>query len=113
MKIEFKKISKDPKEFDLQVDGVHLVGSLRHKEGCLYEFRARLSGTLPLVCDRTGEECYQDIQEELFYLLCDGIYTSSEDAIEVVEFFDGFVDIAFLLESEVESIKLEYHTFVD
>lgn len=113
MKIEFKKISKDPREFDLQVDGIHLVGSLNHKEGCLYEFRACLSGTLPLICDRTGEEHSQDIRQELFYLLCDGIHTSAENEIEVVEFFDGFVDIAFLLESEVESIKLEYHTFVD
>lgn len=111
MKIDFKKVSREPKYFELVSDDLSFCGYVRHKSGQLYEFSASLVGEIELVCDRSGEEYVRKLDEHFSYLLSDGIFTttdSTREESEVVEFFEGHIDVAFLLESELESIRSEY-----
>lgn len=112
MRFEFRKISQKPKAFAIAHENAHFEGKIWHKEERLYELEAHIGGSIELICDRSGEEYIKQLDEHLHYLLCDGLYESElgNDALEVVEFFDGFADIEFLLQSELESIRLEYHT---
>lgn len=112
MRLPFHKISQKPKPFAIAHEDVQFEGKIWHKEERLYGLEARIRGSIELICDRSGEEYTKQLDEHLHYLLCDGLYESElgNDTLEVVEFFDGFADIEFLLQSELESIRLEYHT---
>lgn len=112
MRIEFRKISQKPKPFAIAFKNVQFEGQIWHKEAQLYGLKAHLAGSIELLCDRSGEEYTKTLDEHFYYLLSDGYYESElgNDELEVVEFFDGFADIEFLLYSELESIRLEYHT---
>ncbi len=111
MKIDFKKISKEPRSFVYESNGLTLKGCIYRKQAHLYMMDALLVGDILLTCDKSGEEYVKTLNEKLNFGISDGIFPSHTlKELEVVEFFDGYIDIAFLLESEVESIKLEYHT---
>ncbi|RAX56606.1 hypothetical protein CCZ01_09000 [Helicobacter monodelphidis] len=111
MKIEFKKISKTPKSFEVAQEKMTLKGQLWHKQGALFELQATLSGEVLLICDRSGEEYIRGVDEEVHFFISDGLFApkEGEEMLEVVEFFEGFVDISSILEGEIELIRAEYH----
>ena len=89
-----------------------LSGEISAKSGNLFYLQARLAGDLKLVCDRSGEEFLQKIDEELVLYISDGMWdiqSQNFETFDVIEFFDGFIDLDYILESEIESIQSDYH----
>ncbi|WP_305862461.1 hypothetical protein [Helicobacter cholecystus] len=114
MKIEFKKITDTPKSFSLQSQGVKLSGEVRRISAKLFEIKAHLEGEITLVCDRSAQEYQEPLNEVLVLYISNGVWDvqSQSDLIadfDVVEFFDGFIDFEYILESEIHSIQMDYH----
>lgn len=113
MKIAFKKITSAQKTFNLQNDDMVLNGYLKRIDSRIIKLEATLSGTIELICDRSGEEFIKQYNEPLILYISDGLWdTQSQSKLgsfEVIEFFDGFIDLDCILLSEIESIKNDYH----
>lgn len=120
MQIQTRKITSTPKAFEVCADGLCLAGEIYAKERGLFCIDARLQGELELICDRSGEPFMQAIDEMLVLYISDGFWdtqsqrsgafdTGALDALDVIECFDGLIDLDSILQSEIESIKLDYH----
>lgn len=112
MQIQTRKISAAPKAFEVCAHGLRLKGELYAKERGLFCLEAKLEGEIKLICDRSGEAFMQAIDEALVLYISDGFWdTQSQrfEAFDVIECFDGFIDLDSILQSEIESIKLDYH----
>lgn len=109
MKIAFTKINSEAQDFAIEQDGVRLEGVLKRKNAKEVFCKAGLFGTCEHICDRCGKEMRVNIDENLWLILSDGEYKSDNQILEdVVEFYDGFIDLDELLNSEIESIKSDY-----
>ncbi len=112
MRIQFRKIFSSSKVFNLQKEEVRFYGEIIAKSNRLFQLKGKIQGKLKVVCDRSGEEFLQEVDEDLVLYISDGIWdTQSQDssAFDVVEFFDGFIDLDYILQSEIDSIQLDYH----
>lgn len=114
MKIAFQKITGQPKSFSLQKEGLLFSGNIKRLSQNLYKITSSLEGKVLCVCDRSGEDFFKEIQEELTLHISNGIWDmQSQDkgnGLDVIEFFDGFIDFEYILESEISSIQMQYHT---
>ncbi|MWV61514.1 hypothetical protein DCO58_09155 [Helicobacter saguini] len=93
-------------------ESITLKGELTRLDSKLVKFSGTLSGSLNLICVKSGEEFSKNITQDLVLYFADGIYkmqSQSEIDLDVIEFFDGFIDIDFVLNSEIESIRLDYN----
>lgn len=109
-----RKISSTPKDFCLTLDNAKLEGQIYRINSQILCLKGKLLGEIELICDKTGENFIQTLDNPLVLYISDGIWdTQSQsqkiDSFDVIEFFDGFVDLNYILESEIESIKLDYH----
>lgn len=114
MKISFQKITEQPKSFSIQKDGLLFSGNVARKDKNLYKITSSLEGELLSICDRSGEEFLQKIQEDLTLYISNGIWDiqsqDKENALDVIEFFEGFIDFEYILQSEISSIQMQYQT---
>ena len=115
LKIQMRKISSYPKDFHLTYEEINLEGKIKRVSSQILYLEAKIYGDLELICDRSGETFIKTLDYPLVLYISDGIWdTQSQneklDSFEVVEFFDGFVDLGYILESEIQSIKADYHT---
>lgn len=114
MKIELKKITATPKSVSLESEGVILSGEIKRISPKLYEFKAHLGGEITLICDHSGEEYQKPLDEDLVLYISNGVWDSQSQSdlmteFDVIEFFDGFIDFEYILQSEINSIKMDYH----
>lgn len=114
MKIEFKKITATPKSFSLESEGVVFCGEVSRISARLFEIKARLGGEITLICDLSGEEYQQPLDESLVLYISNGVWDTQSQSdlmteFDVIEFFDGFIDFEYILQSEINSIKMDYH----
>ncbi len=110
MKIPFRKIGKTPQEFEYSEDNAVIKGTLTQRQRDLVMLSGHISGTLQLTCDICAENFDTILDEELTVLISDGVFHGNDDQYDVVEFFDGSIDIEAFLTSELESIKSDYHS---
>jgi hypothetical protein len=109
LEIAFKKIAKESVDFELLGENIKLSGKVLRKTADLVLLKADLVGQISHICDRCGDELDLEINEPLEIFLSDGIYKGEIDDIDVMEFYDGVIDFNEILQSEVESIKSDYH----
>lgn len=108
MKIEFRKVPTIPKEFTNNFASVKLEGTFCKMSPTLIKVDATLTGQSSVLCIRCGEEENINLDENLFFLLSDGIYNNeSKDLIIEVE--DGIIDFDQICESELSSLESDYH----
>lgn len=115
MKIAFRKIANVPKDIALEIEGIFLQGQLERIDSKIVRLKGKILGDIELICDNTGEEYIYHLDVPLVLYISDGIWDSQSqsrklDSFEVIEFFDGFIDLHYILESEIESIRSDYHT---
>lgn len=122
MRVPFRKIrnifSVNLKYDDVFLDEgeyAELRGSIsRHGELCKLE--CILKARLNLVCCRSGENFFRDFEHDMVLFLCDGQYkekSTNVDILDIIEFFDGHIDLNLLVESEVQMIRLDYNVKED
>jgi hypothetical protein len=109
LQIAFKKVAKESLGFESVKQGVRFFGRLFRKSDKLVLLKASLVGEISHVCDRCGGDLTLEINEALEIFVSDGIYKGKTDEMDVIEFYDGFIDFDEILQSEIESIKSDYH----
>ena len=110
MKILLRKVSSTPLDFEVKSDKITFKGYLQYDSNKLVLLKAKLSGEIDADCDICAEEFKLDIDEDIEFLISDGIYEKSDDnsILDVVESLDSTVDLEEIMNSEVELINSDY-----
>ncbi len=108
MKIEFRKVSPTKKEFATELDSVKFEGTFCKITPKLIELDAQLSGNTTIECCKCGENIQLVLDEELHFLISDGIYSNHDEEKTVIEIDDGMIDFDEIINSEIESIHSDY-----
>ena len=109
MKIEFKKLPFTEKEFSNEFDSVKLEGTFCKISATLAKVKSTLVGNTVVECCRCGKDYAIKIDEELDFLLSDGVYENDELEELVFEVENSTIDFDQICESELTSIKSDYH----
>lgn len=109
MKIEFKKIPQEKKEFNTSLNSVKIEGTFCKISQSLVKVDAVLLGNTDIDCCRCGIAEVIEVDEELHLLLSDGVYKKDESEYLVIEVENGLIDFNEIIESELNSIKSDYH----
>jgi len=108
MKISFNKVGRSPGEFRLQQEALEIVGTLLREGAHEVELKSSIDGQITLACDRCGEEFTEELHLPLNLTLTDQPRKVTED-LDTIEFLDGVIDIAALMEGEIASYRSAYH----
>ena len=107
--INFQKISNSPIKFETESNGIKFSGNLVKKSANLVSCKGKMQGVIPYICDRCGDEFELNIDEEVDLFLSDGIFKDENQAnLDIMEFFNGQIDIDEILQSELEAYKSDY-----
>ncbi|HIC12345.1 MAG TPA: hypothetical protein EYO75_03045 [Sulfurimonas sp.] len=111
MKVILRRVTKTPLDFDVKANEITFKGYLQYHGGKLILLKANLQGSILKDCDVCAEEFKMPLDEKIEFFISDGMY-KDEDSIEldVIESFDGAVEIEELLHSEIELIRSDYHS---
>lgn len=109
MKIPFRKIGNVAQDFEILKEATAFKGTLKHYQRGLIMLKGHINGTLSLPCDLCAENFDTILDEELEFLLSDGIFNGHDEDYDVVESLTGMIDINEILSSELESIRSDYH----
>jgi uncharacterized metal-binding protein YceD (DUF177 family) len=108
MTIIFDKINSTAKPVKLSLQDIVLDGTLQKSGYHQVTLDANLAGKLRLSCDRCGKAYDYDMRSTLRLKLSDIISEDKVD-LDIIEFLDGKIDLLYILESEINSIKTSYH----
>ena len=108
MKIVFDKIGSTKKPFQLKLSDVSLEGDLVKRGYHRVRLEAQVDGKVQLFCDRCGDEYQYDMKYPLHLTLSDEVI-ETEDDLDIIEFIDGVIDLEFIIQSEIASIKNSFH----
>ncbi len=109
MKIEFKKVPQITKELEVVYDSVKIEGTFCRISQSLVKVEAVLKGNTDIDCCRCGTTEVIEVDEKLKLLLSDGIYKNDESEYLVIELDNSLIDFDEIIESELNSIKSDYH----
>lgn len=109
MKIPFSKLGAVAYPFKLNLENVVFEGELKRKDTKLAEVSMQMKGVVYRICDSCGREMELEINERIHLLASNGIFKDEEGKMsDVVEFFDGQIDLIELGISEIESYLSDY-----
>ena len=108
MKILFDKVGHNTKAFHEKSDGIELEGSLLKISHHRVSLQGKLNGHTEVSCNRCGSTFELSLDQPLKLTISDQIVESKDD-LDIIEFLDGMIDISYILESEINTIKSEYH----
>jgi acetyl-CoA carboxylase beta subunit len=112
MKIEFRKVPQKSKEFIYELDSVKFCGTLDRMSSKLLKIESNLEGDIEVICCKCGNNFNITTKEKVKLLVSDGIYKSSDNEhnleMVVIE-TNEVIDFENIVQSEVESIKSDYH----
>ena len=109
MKIEFRKAPQTPKELEIEYNSVKIEGTFCKISQSLVKVDAVLLGNTDIDCCRCGITEIIEVNEELHLLLSDGVYNKDESEYLVIEVENNLIDFDEIIESELNSIKSDYH----
>ena len=112
MKIEFRKLPMERTEFEIISNSVKFLGNFSKISANLAEIDTVLLGDCDVDCCKCGDTININLNENVNFLISDGIYTkNSRDDEEriVIELENHIVDFDEILHSEIESLKSEYY----
>jgi len=110
LNVTLRKVRQTPLDFEVKSNEITFKGYLQYHSGKLILLKADLSGFITKPCDSCAEEFKMPTDEKVEFFISDGIYMDNNSIeLDVVESFDGTVDIDELLNSEIELIKSDYH----
>ena len=109
MKIPFSKLGMVAYPFKLNLENIVFEGELKRKDAKLAQIAMQMKGVVYRICDSCGKEMELEIDEYIKVLASDGIFKDEEGKMsDVVEFFDGQIDLIELGVSELESYLSGY-----
>ncbi|WP_292655363.1 hypothetical protein [Nitratifractor sp.] len=108
MKISFNKVGRSPGEFCLKAETLEMAGTLLREGSHEVKLSSTIAGEITLICDRCGAEFTEALHLPLNLTLTDQPRKVTED-LDTIEFLDGVIDIAALMEGEIASYRSAYH----
>ncbi len=108
MKIVFDKVGSTAKPIELEIQGVKLEGTLQKSGYHRVALDANINGNLMLDCDRCGQSFDHKMDDPLKLTLSDRV-SEDKDDLDIIEFLDGVIDVAYILESEINAIEGAFH----
>ncbi len=108
MKIVYDKVGQTKKTFELSVSGVKLEGILAKSGYHRLRLEGNFEGQVELSCDRCGKIYQQEMNYPLHLTLSDEVVETKDD-LDIIEFIDGMIDLEFIVQSEIASVKNSYH----
>jgi uncharacterized metal-binding protein YceD (DUF177 family) len=108
LKIIFEKVGSTAKPIKIESQGVTLAGTLQKSGYHRVTLDARMDGSMVLDCDRCGQNFDYIVETPLKLTLSDRI-SEDKDDLDIIEFLDGVIDVAYILESEINAIQGAYH----
>lgn len=109
MKIEFRKAPNTAKDINISFASVDLKGTFCKISAVLVKVEAKLSGEVELQCCRCAETTNSCVNEELDFIISDGIYKGRETDELIIEVENNTIDFDQIVQSEVASIQSEYY----
>ena len=113
MKIQFRKVPQTTKELLVDYNSVKIEGTFCKISQSLVKVDAVLLGNTDIDCCRCGIAEVIEVDEELHLLLSDGVYNKDESEYLVIEVENNLIDFDEIIESELNSIKSDYHICKD
>ncbi|WP_200762591.1 hypothetical protein [Nitrosophilus alvini] len=113
MKIDFKKATAHPREFSVEKEGVVFSGIYKKENVKTVDIKGNIKNSILVTCRRCSKEFMIKLEESLHIKASDGIFKGNCEEADVIEFLDNKIDFDYILESEIESIKLDYHLCED
>jgi len=111
MKIEFRKIPLHPSDFELYINLVKFSGTFSKISPKLAKIEGKIQGSCEVDCYKCGQSFTTDLNEEINFLVSDGVYSTKGDEEElVIETQNHTLDFDEILHSEIESLRSEYFT---
>jgi len=112
MKIDFRKVPLQKKDFLIESNSVKFLGSFSKISSKLVDIDSKIEGNVDVSCCKCGEEFSKLLQENINFLLYDGLYTSDDERDLnkiIIEVEGGVIDFEELLQGELESFRSDYH----
>jgi len=109
MQIPFRRVTSEPQPFELEKGALKITGVLRKYRSGLVLLEATLKGTLGVDCYRCGVSFDIMPDEKVEFLISDGAYQGQDEIYDVVEMFDGVIDLDEIFDSEIALIESDYH----
>ncbi|MFA9238789.1 MAG: hypothetical protein ACEQSQ_02720 [Candidatus Paceibacteria bacterium] len=94
---------------EIDYNSVKIEGTFCKISQSLVKVDAVLKGSTDIDCCRCGITEVIEVDEELHLLLSDGVYKKDESEYLVIEVENGLIDFNEIIESELNSIKSDYH----
>jgi hypothetical protein len=108
MEILFRKISSTENPFETEFEGIRFSGVVKRESKDLVLCKGNLNGEVTHICDRCGNEFELQIDEDIELFASDGTY-EAENSLDIIEFYDGILDLNILAQSEVEALRSDYN----
>jgi len=110
VKIEFRKIPLEKSEFEISSNSVKFLGTFSKISSKLAKINSKTIGNCEVDCCKCGISFEIAINNEIQFLVSDGIYSSDNDEeFVIIEVEEHILDFNEVLHSEIESLKSEYH----
>ncbi len=107
MRIEFRKITSNASPFEIKKSTFISRGTFRKLSQKLVELDFHLYAPTMLVCDRCGNEYLHKMDKKISLKVSDGAFEGED--LDVIEYFDHYVDFDAIMLSEIEAEKSDYH----
>ncbi|WP_353661957.1 hypothetical protein [Hydrogenimonas sp. SS33] len=108
MKILLRKIHETRQPFTIEQGEAVCRGEFWRSGKHEVTVEGSVEGSIELDCDRCGESFRQSLQEPFSVEVVDRPLKVDE-SLDVIECPDGYVDFDMICESEIASIRSEYH----
>ena len=107
MKVEFRKVSRNNSPFTIKIENITVNGFFKKLREYEVEVFYDMQGSIKHTCDRCGEDFDLICNQSSTLLISDGEYSGQE--LDVIESFDHNIDIDYIINSELEAFKSDYH----
>lgn len=112
MKIDLKKLSKERKEFSIEVsegeDFAHFSGHFYFDTPFLV-VEGRIKGKIEVICDLSGEKFFDELDEEVKIKVVDGSYKGFDEVYDIIEVEGGVFEVESFVRDEMELFRNDYH----
>ena len=108
MKIEFRKIPFQKKEFQTDFQNLTLKGVFFKETPNIAKIEAILNGEIEVECIKCASPFIKTINEELKLIITDRVFNGFDEIYDVIEINSNIIDFDDIITSEIESEKLDF-----
>lgn len=109
MKIAFTKVRQSGLPFEIKTETYDFLGTLSFEKRNLVKLDSILHLKFDTDCDRCGNQVLVEQKEPFVCLVSDGSFEGFEESYDVLETFDGFIDLDEIAKSEISLLKSDYN----